>query len=118
MLRQLIKRTWYIICCTLLGLPQECPNYNGLPLGFDNTISLFMIIIFGLFVSICLFLVEVVVRNIMGFKGAILESYGKRTSNISFNLFESQKDDIIRDLRYQIDSLNQLVAALKAKVSE
>ena len=72
-----------------------------------------MIIIFGLFVSICLFLVEVVVRNVMGFKGAILESYGKRTSNISFNLFESQKDDIIRDLRYQIDSLNQLVATKK-----
>ena len=96
----------------ILGLPQECPNYNGLPLGFDNTVSLFMVIISGFFVSVCLFLVEIVVRNIMGFKGAILESYGKRI-NISFSPMELQQDDIINDLRCQIDGLNQLVAKLK-----
>lgn len=57
----------------------------------------------------------------MGFKGSILESYGKRTHNDKMflnNPLDLQKDNIIRDLRYQIDSLNQLVAALKAKVSE
>ena len=57
----------------------------------------------------------------MGFKGSILESYGKRTQNVKMflnNPLDLQKDNIIRDLRYQIDSLNQLVAALKAKVSE
>ena len=39
--------------------PQECPNYNGLPLGFDNCIAAFFVLIGGLFMGFCLFLLEI-----------------------------------------------------------
>ena len=39
--------------------PQECPNYNGLPLGFDNCIAAFFVLIGGLFLGFCLLPLEI-----------------------------------------------------------
>ena len=38
--------------------PQICPDYNGLPLGFDTCVSAFLVLIFGMAFGAFLFVLE------------------------------------------------------------
>jgi hypothetical protein len=43
-------------------LKQVCPDYSGLPLGFDSCISLFLVILAGLAACFCLFFMECILN--------------------------------------------------------
>ena len=41
--------------------PQECPDYNGLPLGFDSCIAAFIVFLTGAGLGMVLFILEITV---------------------------------------------------------
>ena len=41
--------------------PQECPDYNGLPLGFDSCIAAFIVFATGAGLGMVLFILEIMI---------------------------------------------------------
>ena len=69
------KGTARQILSTYESRDQICPNYSGLPLGFDSCLTAFLALIGGLVVGLILFFIEYLCRKIFGWKISILDLY-------------------------------------------
>ena len=68
---------------------QICPNYSGLPIGFDSCFTAFLALISGSAVGLILFFIEYLSHEILGLKISILDLYNydkKRYNTINENI--------------------------------
>ena len=95
--------------------PQVCPNYNGLPLGFDSCGAAFLAFMVGPIMAIILFSLEFLTK-LCGLKISILELYDKKDGNI--DELTDDKDEVIKRQVQLIANLYADISMLKSKLQK
>ena len=94
--------------------PQICPDYNGLPLGFDTCISAFLVLAAGMAFGSLFFLLEWIAKCFQHV-AEIEESHGDFIEEVS----EEEKEKVkIRKLQMKIDLLRMRKSQILQQIEQ